>query len=75
MDTATPSPQVDDLAEYWHVWRSRGPGAAWYASKKAGAPAEWAPTLAADTLPALERLMADPPRRVRTAVSDLQAPR
>lgn len=80
MDTA-PLARVEDsqdYARYWRVWRSEGergrPGA-WYATKLAGAPEEWAPTLAADTLPALEALMACPPRRVRTAVSDLVAPK
>ncbi|GAA1766318.1 hypothetical protein [Streptomonospora arabica] len=78
MDTATPHPQVgEDHDRYWRVWRSvddHGRPAAWCASKKAGAPEEWAPTLHAPTLAALEAQMASPPRRVRTALSDLQAP-
>lgn len=79
MDTAPLARSEDsqDYARYWRVWRSQGekgqPGA-WYATKKAGAPEEWAPTLAADSLPALTRLMESPPRRVRTVLSDLVAP-
>jgi len=65
----------EDHARYWRAWRSRRRCASWYASKRAGAPAAWAPTLAADTLVELERQMTDPPKRIGASLPDLVAPR
>lgn len=81
MDTASPDPGLDDLdetfADRWRVWRSvdeYGRHAAWCATNTDPA-SDRAPTLHAHTLADLERQMADPPRRIRTALSDVQAPR
>lgn len=57
----------------WSIWRSRGRGASWYASKRAGAPEESAPTLAANSLPELEKQLKDPPERAGRPLSALGA--
>ncbi|GAB3440117.1 hypothetical protein GCM10027570_05290 [Streptomonospora sediminis] len=81
MATASPDPGLDGLnetyADRWRVWRSvdeYGRHAAWCATNLDPA-GDRVPTLHAHTLAELERQMADPPRRVRTGLPDLRAPR
>lgn len=57
----------------WRIWRSRGRGASWYASKRAGAPEESAPTLAANSLLGLEKQLQAPPQRAGRPLSALGA--
>ncbi|MBB6001326.1 hypothetical protein [Streptomonospora salina] len=79
--TARPGPDLDELnqavAGRWRVWRSvdeHGRHAAWCATN-IDPNSDRAPTLHARTVMELTRQMEDPPRRIRTALSDLQAPR